>query len=57
MRDLVMETNFFLKYSDVFQLFKENGSKTLCMVEVAAVHCLYSHKTLNSLVKYRLQNV
>lgn len=51
MRKLVMESAFKKKNLDVFQLFKENGSKTLCMVEVAAVHCLYSHKTFNSLVK------
>lgn len=52
MRKLVMESVFKKKINlDVFQLFKENGSKTLCMVEVAAVHCLYSHKTFNSLVK------
>lgn len=44
-----MEIVIFFKYSDVFQLFKENGSKTLCMVEVAAIYCLYSHKTFKAL--------
>lgn len=57
MRDLVMEIAIFLKYSDVFELLKENDNKTLYMVQVAAVHCLYSHKTFNSFVKYWLQNV